>query len=196
MTNANNGAPPAPLAVDGDYTWANLPTVRPSFEECKKVVQNWGSSAPRPFAGMPRLSNIGFEDRFVKAYQDICEKLDIIARDPKSSHAMAVFGAFNVLAAGFADNLVIDNQPFSSFTGPKHVFVGFAALVAGRYRQEREMEEGKVGLAEVEKIEARFGKDGIRPTPREVSTCIDHRAELEQKRPPNPVGREAFGDDG
>ena len=195
-TGNNGGLQTPPPAADGEYTWANLPTRKPTIEQCRKVIQNWGSSAPRPFAGMPRLSDIGFEDRFVKAYQDICAKLDIIAQDPKGSHAMAVFGAFNVLAAGFADNLVIDNQPFSSFTSPKHVFVGFAALVAGRYRQERETEEGKAGLAEVEKIEARFGKDGIRPTPREVSMCLDHRAELAQKRPPNPVGRDAFGDDG
>ena len=159
MSNANNGVPPAPVnngvplpAADGDYTWANLPTRIPTIEQCEKVIENWGNSAPRSFAGMPRLSDVGFKDRFVKAYQDICKKLDIIAQDPKCSQAMAVFGAFNVLAAGFADNLVIDNQPFSSFTGPKHVFAGFAALVAGRYRQERETEEGKVGLAEVEKI--------------------------------------------
>ena len=139
--------PPAPLAVDGDYTWANLPTVRPSFEECKKVVQNWGSSAPRPFVGMPRLSDIGFEERFMKAYRDICAKLEVIAADPTGSHAMGVFGALNVLAAGFAGNLVIDGKPFSAGTSPKHVFIGFAALVAGRYRQEREIEEGQVGLA-------------------------------------------------
>ena len=196
MSTVNNGGlQTPPPAADGEYTWANLPTRKPTIEQCKKVIQNWGSSAPRPFAGMPRLSDIGFEDRFVKAYQDICAKLDIIAQDPKGSHAMAVFGAFNVLAAGFADNLVIDNQPFSSSTSPKHVFVGFAALVAGRYRQERETEEGKAGLAEVDKIESRFGKDGIRPTPREVSMCLDHRAELAQKRPPNPVGSGAFGED-
>ena len=102
MTNVNNSATPVTPAVDGDYTWANLPTVRPSYEECKKVVQNWGSSAPRPFAGMPRLSDIGFEKRFMKAYQDICLKLDVIATDPKGSHAMGIFGALNVLAAGFA----------------------------------------------------------------------------------------------
>ena len=161
---ANNGP-----AADGDYTWENLPTKIPTLEQCEKVIQNWGSSAPRPFAGMPRLSDVGFKDRFAKAYQDIRGKLDFIAQDPKSSQAMAIFGAFNVLATGFADNLVIDDQPFSSLTGPKHVVVGFAALVAGRYRQEREMEEGKVGLAEVEKIETRFGKDGIRPTSRAVS---------------------------
>ena len=131
MTNANNGAPPAPLAVDGDYTWANLPTVRPSFEECKKVVQNWGSSAPRPFAGMPRLSDIGFDKRFLKAYQDICAKVEVIAKEPKGSHAMGIFGALNVMAAGFADNLVIDGKPFSAGASPKHVFRGFAALVAG-----------------------------------------------------------------
>ncbi|MEL6899298.1 MAG: hypothetical protein AAFP90_24665, partial [Planctomycetota bacterium] len=63
MANANNGVHQAPPpAADGDYTWANLPTRIPTLEQCEKVIQNWGSSAPRPFAGMPRLSDIGFKE--------------------------------------------------------------------------------------------------------------------------------------
>ena len=130
MTNVNNSATPVTPAVDGDYTWANLPTVRPSYEECKKVVQNWGSSAPRPFAGIPRPSNVGFDKRLLRAYQDICAKVEIIAKEPTGSLAMGIFGALNVMAAGFADNLEIDGQPFSAGASPKHVFRGFAALVA------------------------------------------------------------------
>ena len=61
MTNTADGTP---LPVDSDYTWADLPTVRPSIEECKKVIQKWDSSAPRPFAGMPRPSDIDFDKRF------------------------------------------------------------------------------------------------------------------------------------
>ena len=136
---------PSP-ATDGDYTWAELPAKLPTIEECKKVVRNWTSSAPRAFAGMPRESDIGFEDRLMKAHQDVCEKLGVIALDPKSPSAMVIFGAFNVLATGFVDNLVIDGKPFAADAGPKHVLAGFAALVAGRYRQERETEEGKVGI--------------------------------------------------
>ena len=106
--------PTPPPATDGDYTWAELPAKLPTIEECKKVVQNWTSSAPRAFAGMPRMSDIGFEDRFTKAHQDICAKLGVIVADPKSPNAMVIFGAFNVLATGFVDNLVIDGQPFSA----------------------------------------------------------------------------------
>merc|ERR1712219_44952 len=107
---------------------------------------------------------------------------------------MVIFGAFNVLATGFVDNLVIDGKPFAADAGPKHILAGFTALVAGRYRQERETEEGKVGMEEVAKMESRFGKDGLRPTPREVSMCLDHREELEKKRPRNPTSHEAFAD--
>ena len=171
-----------------------MPAKLPTVAECKKVVRNWTSSAPRAFAGMPRESDIGFEERLTRAHQDICEKLGVVALDPKSPSAMAIFGAFNVLATGFVDNLVIDGKPFAADAGPKHILAGFTALVAGRYRQERETEEGKVGMEEVAKMESRFGKDGLRPTPREVSICLDHRAELEKKRPRNPVGSNAFAD--
>merc|ERR1712240_708180 len=50
------------------------------------------------------------------------------------------------------------------------------------------------GMEEVAKMESRFGKDGLRPTPREVSMCLDHREELEKKRPRNPTSHEAFAD--
>ena len=90
-----------------------------------------GQERSHPFAGMPRLSDIGFDKRFLKAYKDICAKLEVIAKEPTGSHAMGIFGALNVMAAGFADNLVIDGKPFSAGASPKHVFRGFAALVAG-----------------------------------------------------------------
>merc|ERR1711989_241349 len=98
--------------------WAELPAKLPTVAECKKVVRNWTSSAPRAFAGMPRESDIGFEDRLTKAHQDICAKLGVIVANPKSPEAMVIFGAFNVLATGFVDNLVIDGKPFSTSAIP------------------------------------------------------------------------------
>ena len=90
-----------------------------------------GQQRSPPLCGDARLSDVGFDKRFLKAYQDICAKVEVIAKEPKGSHAMGIFGALNVMAAGFADNLVIDGKPFSAGASPKHVFRGFAALVAG-----------------------------------------------------------------
>merc|ERR1711973_859147 len=143
---------------------------------------------------MPRPSDVDFDKRFLRAYQDICAKVDTIAKEPTGAVAMGIFGALNVMAAGFADNLVIDDHPFSASAGPKHIFRGFAALVAGRYRQDSESEEDRRGLAEVAKMDARYGEDGARPTAREIDACIDHRTELNYKRPPNPVGKHVFGE--
>merc|ERR1712102_112356 len=180
--------------MGGECNWSDVPAKLPTVPECKRVVQNWTSSAPRAFAGMPRESDIGFEERLTRAHQDICEKVGVIVLDPKSPSAMTIFGAFNVLATGFADNLVIDGKPFAADDGPKHILAGFTALVAGRYRQEREMEEGKVGMEEVAKMESRYGRDGLRPTPREVSMAIDHKEQLEKKRPRNPTSSDAFAE--
>ena len=98
MTNGADSTPPLP--VDSDYTWADLPTVRPSIEECKKVIQKWDSSSTRPFAGMPCPSNVDFDKRLLRAYQDICAKVEIIAKEPTGALAMDIFGALNVMAAG------------------------------------------------------------------------------------------------
>merc|ERR1712102_96997 len=180
--------------MGGECNWSDVPARLPTVPECKREVQNWTSGAPRAFAGMPREADIGFEERLTRAHRDICEKVGVIVLDPKSPSSLTIFGAFNVLATGFADNLVIDGKPFAADDGPKHILAGFTALVAGRYRQEREMEEGKVGMEEVAKMESRFGKDGLRPTPREVSMCIDHQEQLEKKRPRNPTNSEAFAE--
>merc|ERR1712102_253728 len=180
--------------MGGECNWSDVPAKLPTVPECKRVVQNWTSSAPRAFAGMPRESDIGFEERLTRAHQDICEKVGVIVLDPKSPSALTIFGAFNVLATGFADNLVIDDKPFAADAGPKHILAGFTALVAGRYRQEREMEEGKVGMEEIAKLESRYGRDGPRPTPREISMATDHKEQLEQKRPRNPTSCDVFAE--
>ena len=77
-----------PPAAEGECNWSEVPAKLPTVPECKRVVQNWTSSAPRAFAGMPRESDIGFEERLTRAHQDICEKVGVIVLDPKSPSAM------------------------------------------------------------------------------------------------------------
>merc|ERR1711951_177514 len=42
--------------------------------------------------------------------------------------------------------------------------------------------------------ESRYGKDGLRPTPREISMAVDHKEQLEKKRPRNPTSSDAFAE--
>ena len=73
--------PPAP---EGECNWSDVPARLPTVPECKTEIQNWTSGAPRAFAGMPRESDIGFEERLTRAHRDICEKVGVIVLDPKS----------------------------------------------------------------------------------------------------------------
>merc|ERR1711952_418618 len=43
-------------------------------------------------------------------------------------------------------------------------------------------------------MESRYGRDGLRPTPREISLATDHKEQLEQKRPRNPTSCDAFAE--
>ena len=64
--------------------------------------------------------------------------------------------------------------------------------MAGRYRQLKEAEEGKIGLAEVAEVDARFGEDQPRPSLREIEASRDFHAELQHSIPSNPTEKDCF----
>ena len=106
MTNTLADLTPLPA----DITWASLPDLRPNFNKCKKHIVKWDSGTTRPFAGMPRPSDIDFEKNLKLAYTDICGKTDTVAADPKSAVSVGIFSAMNVLATGFVELLEIDGD--------------------------------------------------------------------------------------
>ena len=84
MTNTLADMTPLPA----DVTWANLSNHRPNYDKCKNHIVKWDSGTTRPFAGMPRPSNIDFEKNLKLAYADICGKADMVAAYPKVAEAV------------------------------------------------------------------------------------------------------------
>ena len=145
-----------PLPEDPEVTWGNFRQRRPTYDEVKNTVCSWGRYNSRAFAGIPRESDVDFEDRLYRSYLDVCNHVDDIIRDPTDPASLCYMAAMTVMGAGFAGRIRPGGVPWQASLGPQHVYEGFAAIVAGRYRQSRETEEGDTGMTEVAEIAERF----------------------------------------
>ena len=68
-----------------------------------------------------------------------------------------------VQVEGFASRIMVDGEKFNPEKGAKHILAGFAAIVAGRYRQLRDREEGMKGMNEVTELQHQVWWEGIPP---------------------------------
>ena len=150
-----------PFPVEGKVTWANFNDYKPNLAEIKREVASWNAGISRPFAGMPRSTEAGYEARMREAYSNTCEKVNEIAKAPETREAGMILGHMWVQAEGFASRIQVDGEKFNPENGPKHILAGFAAIVAGRYRQLQD-KEGAKGMNEVAELNARFGGKNFR----------------------------------
>ena len=163
-----------PLPEDTEVTWGNFRQRRPTYDAVKNTVCSWGRYNSRQFAGIPRESDVDFEDRLYRSYVEVCGHVDKIIRAPTAQASLCYMSAMTVMGAGFASRLRPGGVPWQASLGPQHVYEGFAAIVAGRYRQSRETEEGDTGMTEVAETAERFSGDDVPPSSREIDASRDH----------------------
>ena len=123
-----------PLPSEGEVTWANFNDHRPNLVEIMKEIASWNAGASRPFAGMPRSTEAGYKARMREAYSNMCDKIDKVAKAPMTRASGVILGHMWVQAEGFASRIIMDGENFNPEKGAKHILAGFAAIVAGRYR--------------------------------------------------------------
>ena len=175
-----------------EVTWGNLQDKAQSREDICATIASWSAGTPRPFAGMPRPTEPDYRERMRKAYDDTMQDLATVAAAPQTPTANIILGRMGVHATGFASCLRIDGEEFNPHAGPKHLLAALPAIVAGRYRQIRDCEEGERGMRELAAAEAKFRKTGVRMTLEELELCRDHKLEVLERSPDNPVDPRLF----
>ena len=128
----------APLPPD--VTWPNVRDHLPSYETVVRTIEGWGNGSARPFAGMPRPTEVGYATRMRQAYDATIEDIETIKRNPDSRPADMIIGKIIMQANGFASDITVGGVNFDPDQGAPHVVAGMPAIVAGRYRQIRELE--------------------------------------------------------
>ena len=156
-----------------NLTWENLSRRLPSEDNVRREITNWDSGSSRAFAGMPVATDVDYGTRMHTAYESARAKIEKVIADPDSANSNFILGALDAMGTGFASRTQIDGEAWHAGKGPMHIYAGFTAIVAGRYRQLKEAEEGKIGLAEVAEVDARFGEDQPRPSLREIEASRD-----------------------
>ena len=73
-----------------------------------------------------------------------------------------------VQANGFAGLVQVDGEELNLDKGPRHILAGWPAIVAGRYRQLRRLEEGDYYLHELADINTWLGEGGYDPSYTEI----------------------------
>ena len=89
-------------------TWGNLQTRAQGCEDVCATVAGWSAGTARPFAGMPRTTEPGYQERMRRAYNDTMRDLATVAKAPQTPTASVILGRMGVHATGFASCLRID----------------------------------------------------------------------------------------
>ena len=187
MANLNPHIPPG-------VNWTNIHQHIQQFEAVLAQVDHWGQASAGTFAGLPRSTEPNYEQRMRKVYDETIKNIRDIQPDPETKEAGILLGQMWVQADGFANLIQVDGETFDPAKGAAHILAGLPAIVAGRYRQLRQREEGERGMRALADMEAKFGGLSIRPTNEEIDLCREHRLEVEERSPDNPVDPKLFSE--
>ena len=181
---------PLPPEVD----WTNIHQFIQPFEEILSIIEKWSSGSAQPFAGLPRSTEPGYERRMREAYEQTVQTIRTIQPAPDTRASRVLLGHMWVQANGFASRVQVGGNSFDPEKGADHVLAGLPAIVAGRYRQLCQRAEGERGMNALADMEAKFGGLSVRPTHEEVDMCRDHRLEVAERSPDNPIDQDLFTD--
>ena len=187
MANLN---PIIPAGVD----WTNIHQYAHTFEAIIAQIEYWGQATTGTFAGMPRPTEPRFREIMRWAYDETIKSIADIQKDPQSQEAGILLGQMWVQADGFSNLITVNGEKFKPAKGAAHILAGLPAIIAGRYRQRRQHEEGERGMRTLALMEEKFQGLHVRPTCEEIDLVREHKLEVEERSPDNPVSRDLFPD--
>ena len=136
MANLNPHIPPG-------VNWSNIHQHVQPLEEVLAQVASWGKASAGTFAGLPRSTEPGYDLRMRQAYEEAIQNIRDVQPAPETKAAGILLGQMWVQANGFASLIQVDGEAFDPTKGAANILAGLPAIVAGRYRQLRQREEGE-----------------------------------------------------
>merc|ERR1711923_579963 len=143
---------------------------------------------------MPRATEPNYRQLMRLVYDETVANIIDIQKDPQAQQACILLGQMWVQADGFANLIKVNGDDFKPAKGAAHILAGLPAIIAGRYRQRRQHEEGERGMRTLALMEEKFQGLHVRPTCEEIDLVREHKLEVEERSPDNPVSRDLFPD--
>ena len=136
-----------------------------------------------------------FDGKLTIAYNEMLAKVISIAEKPTDPASIAQLAVIETLTAGLVKGLTVKGEPFNPCKGPDHLVAGFPAMVAGKYRLNRQENESESHVNQFNYLGKVFEREKKRPSACEIKSARKAARELAYARPPNPVNRDVFSDD-
>ena len=137
--------------------WADLSDDPPSYTEIEREISRWAAGITRAFARMPQRTDPGYERRMQEAYISTCDNIAIIAEDPEDIDVGVRIAYLWVQVLPYEGLIQVNGRRLNLHEGPEHLLAGWPAIVAGRYRQLRELEQGECRQPELADLNTWLG---------------------------------------
>ena len=174
---------------EGEMSWDDLVRQEPCFKAVEGEVAKLTERTAHAVTRMPRPEDPGYAARMQEAYESTRTTIADIASDPEDINAGMRIGYLWAQVIEFTPFVLVDGEEVDLDCGPRHILAAWPAIVAGRYRQMRNVEtgEGPLYKRQLADINAWLGTGGYGPNPAEVQAEWGPPYEEEQLTHHNPV---------
>ena len=118
-------------------SWDDLINQSPSYRAVEGEIASLAEKAAHAVTRMPHPSDPGYTARLREAYESTHTTIAAIASDPDDIDAGMRVGYLWAQVIDFTPFVSVDGEELDLDLGPKHVLAAWPAIVAGRYRQLR-----------------------------------------------------------
>ena len=150
-------------------SWEDLVKQAPSFKTVEGEIAKLTEKTAHAVARMPQPEDPGYTARMQEAYESTRTTIADIASDPEDINAGMRISYLWAQVIEFTPFVLVDGDEVDLDRGPKHILAAWPAIVAGRYRQTRDVEtgEGPLYKRRLANINAWIGTGGYGPNPAE-----------------------------
>ena len=139
-------------------SWDDLVRQEPCFKTVEGEVARLTERTAHAVTQMPRPEDPGYVARMQEAYESTRTTIADIASDPEDINVGMRLGYLWAQVIEFTPFILVEGEEVDLDRGPKHIFAAWPAIVAGRYRQMRDVETGEGPLYKRRLAEILFWK--------------------------------------
>ena len=174
---------------EGEMSWIDLVNQAPCFKTVEGEIARLTERVAHTVTQMPRPEDPGYAARMQEAYDSTRNTIADIASDPEDLNVGMRLGYLWAQVIEFTPFILVDGEEVDLERGPRHLLAAWPAIVAGRYRQMREVEtgEGPLYKRRLADINAWVGTGGYGPNPAEQQAAWGPLYEEDQLTRPHPT---------
>ena len=144
----------------GGEDWIDLSKEPPSYNEVVQMIAKWATETGHTETRVPQPTDPYYQTRMREAYTSVRNDIAIIAADPRERDVRTRLVYLHNQASPYEELVQVRGQELNLLKGPTHVRAGWPAIVAGRYQQLYNLEQGGPHQSEWGRSATRHASEG------------------------------------